>query len=89
MASASEPPHITKLLSMLRPLCTGLSLCGAGAGGFFVLVLKQDKNINDVQLTIQESGEDLTVHKATISTDGTVSKEVQLPEESSILSLFR
>ena len=52
MASGSEPSHIRAILNDLRPLCAGLSLCGAGAGGFGVLVLKQDSSISDLNRAV-------------------------------------
>lgn len=41
MAAGSEPSYIQELLNVIRPICCGLSLCGAGAGGFVVLFLKR------------------------------------------------
>jgi hypothetical protein len=79
MASASEPPHITQLLHVLRPLCSGISLCGAGAGGFVVLVLKTSSSLEDVEQRTasyaQLTGVELSVHRATINSDGTTSRE--------------
>ena len=31
LAAGSEPEHIRQLLAYLRPLCSAISLCGAGA----------------------------------------------------------
>ena len=42
MAAGSEPPHIARLLAYLAPYCTGQTLCGAGAGGFAVVILKNN-----------------------------------------------
>jgi hypothetical protein len=41
MAAGSEPVYIQKLLHVMHPICCGLSLCGAGAGGFAVVFLKR------------------------------------------------
>ena len=38
MAPGCEPPHITRLMRCLNPYCTGLSLCGAGSGGFLLAI---------------------------------------------------
>ena len=38
MAPGCEPPHITRLMRCLDPFCSGLSLCGAGSGGFLVAI---------------------------------------------------
>ena len=35
--------HIRELLNTLRPVCSGLSLCGAGAGGFAIVILKTNE----------------------------------------------
>ena len=51
MAAGSEPEHIRIFLQKLRPYASGLSLCGAGAGGFAVVVLKRSyaiKDLNDI-----------------------------------------
>ena len=53
MARGSEPPAMRTLLQQLRPLCCGLSLCGAGAGGFAVLILKQQNTLQDVHTLVQ------------------------------------
>ncbi len=53
MASGSEPPHIRTLLARLRPLTVGLSLCGAGAGGFAVVVLRRDKGRADLEAALK------------------------------------
>ena len=41
MAAGSEPDHIFRLLGKLRPLSSALSLCGAGAGGYALVMLKK------------------------------------------------
>ena len=81
MAEGSEPPHIATILQELRPLCSGLALCGAGAGGFATLVLHRDRTIEDVRRLIDavrgrgSTGEyivnqGLSVHTATIDSVG-------------------
>ena len=54
MASGSEPLHIQRLFTHLRPITVGLSLCGAGAGGFAVVLLKKNKTKNDLQKLLNE-----------------------------------
>ena len=55
MAEGSEPSHIHKLLSHLRgsELTMGLSLCGAGAGGFGVVILRRGKQRQDLELCLR------------------------------------
>lgn len=36
----AEPPAVKALLDKLRPLCHGLSVCGAGGGGFVACITK-------------------------------------------------
>ena len=84
MAAASEPPHITALLNCLRPICDGLSLCGAGAGGFAVLLLQKDVSYDAAkefveihsQAVITDAGlsNKLSCHRVTICEDGTTSR---------------
>lgn len=54
MAAGSEPPHIAHLLSQLRPLCSGLSLCGAGAGGFASVILKRDASVSELRMLVEQ-----------------------------------
>ncbi len=54
MASGSEPPHIQRILNHLRGLCCGVSLCGAGAGGFAVLVAQRDVTRRHLQQSVDE-----------------------------------
>jgi galactokinase/mevalonate kinase-like predicted kinase len=35
-----EPQHITALMEALRPLAHGMSICGAGGGGFLAIISK-------------------------------------------------
>jgi hypothetical protein len=76
MAAGSEPPHIRALLDKLRPLSVGLSLCGAGAGGFAVIVLKRGltrENLEEAVRTINAaelSADQLSVHTVAVSHEG-------------------
>ena len=38
---SSNPDGVVRLMEALRPICAGLSLCGAGGGGFIVALLKR------------------------------------------------
>lgn len=47
MAAADvEPANVARIIQALRPYISGASLCGAGGGGFLVLVLKQSLAIS-------------------------------------------
>ena len=80
MASGSEPHHISLLLAKLRPICSGVSLCGAGAGGFAVVVLKREfgesrlRNVvADINCANKSSSDDtslVSVHRVTLDWNG-------------------
>jgi len=36
-----EPPHVTNIMSHLRPYMYGLTLCGAGGGGFMLGITRE------------------------------------------------
>lgn len=84
MASGSEPDNIQLLLAHLRPYCAGLSLCGAGAGGYAVCILKADINIDSIRSIVKNlqstglpySGMDLAVESISVDTAGLVVREV-------------
>jgi len=76
------------MLAHLRPLCTGLSLCGAGAGGFATVILKHDVSEAALRELIDainvSNGEDvaesekLSVHSVTVDWIGIQSEEVAM-----------
>ena len=49
MATDAEPPHVTALMKILEPHVHGMSLCGAGGGGFMVMITKQPKALEMIQ----------------------------------------
>ena len=74
MAAGSEPPHIRSLLDHLRPLTVGLSLCGAGAGGFAVVILKRDRSLKDLRDALGSyqgaCASDLSLHSVQLDQEG-------------------
>lgn len=79
MAPGSDPEHIRRVLQRLTSLVTGLSLCGAGAGGFGVLVLRRDVSQATLQATLDaiyaadvrsDGSERWTVHRVAVDTVG-------------------
>ena len=88
MAAGSEPPHIASMLAQLRPLCSGLSLCGAGAGGFAAVILKRDVTelalrelVDAINMFNGESvaeSEQLSVHNVTVDWIGIQSEEATM-----------
>lgn len=59
MAAGSEPPHIARMFTKLRSLCTGQSLCGAGAGGFAVVVLRRDCTVAELRACIDRINDEM------------------------------
>jgi hypothetical protein len=78
MASGSEPESIGHLLYRFRPHCVGISLCGAGAGGYAVCILKRSASVEDIKQVINtliNSGHpyqsmELKVSSARVDNDG-------------------
>jgi galactokinase/mevalonate kinase-like predicted kinase len=94
MAAGSEPPHIKELLAYLRPLSVGLSLCGAGAGGFAVVILKEEASFEQLMDHCEKycTGEErLTVHHVKFDAQGIHSCILQNTDSSfySVDSLVR
>jgi hypothetical protein len=80
MAPGSEPPHIKKILDALRPFCYGLSLCGAGAGGFGALVLGRGIDEDCLRSVVNDLNEELTdklsLHHITVDDVGLAAEEI-------------
>lgn len=76
MAAQSEPPHIKTLLDRLRKLAAGLSLCGAGAGGFGVLILRHDVTsqvfFDLIRQVNADTGAQLSAHRVSVDEDGLI-----------------
>ena len=78
MAAGSEPVHIQRLFSLLSPHCVGLSLCGAGAGGYAVVILKDEDSVSNVaavldrinQSIVGEVDRLLSLHRVTVDAVG-------------------
>lgn len=54
MASGSNPPRTQRILNATSGLTAGQSLCGAGAGGFAVLMLADEGGIAKVAEVVQQ-----------------------------------
>lgn len=54
MASGSEPHNLRVILDHVRGLCQGVSLCGAGAGGFAVLIVQRDVSRRHLQQCVDQ-----------------------------------
>ena len=80
MASGTNPDHIQRIINSILPISQGTSLCGAGGGGYAVVVLKRNYNKTDLLKIIDEYNStnhlNLTVHDITIDIDGISSKKL-------------
>ena len=77
MAAGSEPSHIRELFAYLSPLCSGWSLCGAGAGGFAIIIAKRGTNLEDIRGKLEDymvNEENLSMHEVKIDSTGIHSK---------------
>jgi len=54
MATDAEPRHVTHLINKLKPHVFGLSLCGAGGGGFLVLLTKEPNCIDQITQILRD-----------------------------------
>lgn len=54
MAPGCEPEAVTRLMTHLRAHTLGMSLAGAGGGGFLYVLFKDVKTLNAVQQLLNE-----------------------------------
>lgn len=54
MAPGSDPTFIRDILGQLKEYCSGYSLCGAGAGGFAVVILKPKIGVDKLRAKVAE-----------------------------------
>ncbi len=92
MAPGSEPPHIRIILDQLKPLCCGISLCGAGAGGFGVLILQRECDASVLQSRVKKLNEEsdnfLTLHNVEVDTDGLAVEEIPCKDTVNLKSII-
>lgn len=72
MAPGCEPPIVTKIMMVLRPMSYGLCMCGAGGGGF-MYALTREPNMDSQVLTKLRQHPELSsvrVHKCAIDIEG-------------------
>lgn len=88
MAPGSEPPHIKKIMDSIRPLCYGLSLCGAGAGGFAALIVEQGVDFNSIQAVINKLNEELedklSLHQVAVDEVGLAVEEFLVSKDGEL-----
>ncbi len=54
MASGSEPEHLKALRESLEDICSGWALCGAGGGGYAVIILNESITQDDLKNRINQ-----------------------------------
>ncbi|ELT87342.1 hypothetical protein CAPTEDRAFT_168598 [Capitella teleta] len=72
MAPGSEPIAATRMISALQPYIWGISLAGAGGGGFMFVFTKKPNDIATVTdvLSSLPGSENVTIHQATVDNEG-------------------
>ncbi|CAM9708713.1 unnamed protein product [Chrysoparadoxa australica] len=73
MVDGAEPLHVSALCAALRPLCLGMSLNGAGGGGFATCLLRQGVDLAAVKRRLEEckvTTRGVTAHAVLIATVG-------------------
>ena len=54
MAPGCEPEAVTQLMTHLRPHTLGMSLAGAGGGGFLYVLFRETKTLPEVELLLKQ-----------------------------------
>ena len=67
MAPDAQPALVTRLMALVEDECHGMSLAGAGGGGFLVLITKQANAAARIRELVEGQG-DATVHEAGLYT---------------------
>jgi len=70
MAPSCEPEHVRRLMKALESRVVGMALCGAGGGGFLVLVTKRGEDMEGVQEVVEEQCVDAYVAMVVVDEEG-------------------
>lgn len=82
LAKGSEPQYVTDIFTVLRPHCHGMSLCGAGGGGFMAVITKKRSAMSEVEgLLARNQLASCTVHEVQISHEGLTVTKGDVPIE--------
>ena len=88
MAKGSEPLYITKLFNELSSISCGLSLNGAGGGGFATIIVKKHitynylfEKINEIKGKYMDL-KDITLHTVNIDHEGITSQAIEYNENN-------
>lgn len=78
MAHGSNPPWTQQILECASSFCVGSALCGAGAGGYAVIMSRGDyidalaDCVRSMNLQTSSSEHQLSIHSVTVDLDGLV-----------------
>ncbi|XP_050398758.1 L-fucose kinase [Patella vulgata] len=71
MAPGSEPDRVTELISLLRPHVNGVTLAGAGGGGFMFVLMKEETSQDLIRKLFSKKGlEDVEIYDAELDNQG-------------------
>lgn len=92
-SSGCEPEHVTALIKALSPVVHGVSLCGAGGGGFMVAVTKDSVSRPNTVEMLKSVVEDCLVKSlgdhAAISPAFPLICPVRVDEEGMVLQVLQ
>jgi hypothetical protein len=92
MAPGSDPPFIRDILGQLIEYCSGYSLCGAGAGGFAVVILKANIGVDKLHAKVAEinkkADSKLSIHSVEVDKFGLQTAIVDNTQQKSPLHEF-
>ncbi len=72
MAPGSIPKEVNELMLLLEPLTYGMSLAGAGGGGFLYLLSKEPNRKSEIQDIIDTAGFNMKLYDAKIAKSGLI-----------------
>ena len=75
MAPGCEPETCRKLFGVLREVSWGMSLCGAGGGGFMYVLLKEGMSRKEVRGMIEGDFPNVEVYDVEVDETGMVCYE--------------
>ncbi len=72
IAGGVEPPHVTRMMADLKPYCLGMSLTGAGGGGFMVVLTNKPNQQSELQAVLDKYKDtySLRLHDVAIDMEG-------------------
>jgi hypothetical protein len=82
LAPSSNPPQLHNLVEELKPLSAGVGVCGAGAGGYIVIILKRNISyygLMDKIISLNQkknATEHLSLHRINMDYEGLEVSEV-------------